>query len=293
MLAGLGAPGCSRASGAFQRTLPVKGPVDLEVLTGSGDVTARTGPPGSVSIQARIESSFSLFGGGGEDAVRAIERNPPIVQSGNSIRLERPRHGNVAIDYVVTVPPDTRLRADTGSGTHRVSGVRRGVDVRSGSGDVELEDIAGGVRADTGSGDVRGHRVAGPVDVSTGSGDVRLDVAGPGDVRAHTGSGGVDVRGVVGGLVIDTGSGDVAAAGVPRGRWSVETSSGDVAIRAGRQSYDLDVDTGSGDITVGRPLQMTVQGRITGGSHDKLSGRVGAGGPLIRVRTGSGDVDID
>ncbi len=246
-----------------------------------------------VSVRARIQSSFSLFGGGGEEAVRAIERNPPIGQTGNSIRLDLPRYDNVAIDYEVTVPPDTRLRAETGSGTHRVRGVRRGVDVSSGSGDVELEDIAGGVRADTGSGNVRGHRVAGPVDVSTGSGDVRLDLAAPGSVRAHTGSGEVEVRGVVGGLAIDTGSGNVVAAGVPRGRWTVETSSGDVAIRAGRQSYDLDVDTGSGDITVGRPVQMTVQGRVTSGSRDQLAGRVGGGGPLVRVRTGSGDVDID
>lgn len=287
------AAACSPATGGFRRTLPVSGPVDLEVLTSSGDIVARTGPPGQVSIAARVQASGALFGGSEED-VRAVEQSPPISQSGSSIKLDHPPMDNVSIDYEITVPPDTRLRADTGSGDLRVRGPRRGIDVHTGSGDVDLDDIAGGVRAETGSGDVRADRVAAPADVDTGSGDVRLTLTSAGVVRAHTGSGDVEIRGASGSLTVGTGSGRVVAEGMPSAGWSLETSSGDVTLRLGRQSsYDLDVGTGSGDITVARPVQMTVQGRVSDSGRDQLAGRVGSGGPLVKVRTGSGDVDID
>jgi Putative adhesin len=284
--------GCTHATGGFRRTLPVTGPVDLQVHTGSGDIVARTGPPGTVSVVARVHASGSIFSSA-EDRVRAVEQRPPIVQRGGAIAIERPDVENVAIDYELVVPADTRLRAETGSGDVHVRGVRRGVDADTGSGDIELSDVGGGARADTGSGDVRGDRVAAPIDVDTGSGDVRLGLAGPGSVRANTGSGNVVIRGAIGALSIDTGSGDVFAEGHARSGWDVHTSSGDVRLHLGPQtSYDLDVDTGSGDIDVGRPVHTTVRGRVDS-SSDHLRGRVGSGGPLIRVETGSGDVAID
>jgi len=49
--------------GTFDRSFQVNGPVDLEVLTRSGDITVRNGPEGTVSIHASIHSGDSLFGG--------------------------------------------------------------------------------------------------------------------------------------------------------------------------------------------------------------------------------------
>jgi hypothetical protein len=287
------AAACGQAQGSFRRTLPVTGPVDLEVVTGSGDITCRTGPPGSVSVSARIQASRSVVGGDPEEVVHAIERKPPIRQAGGAIHIDRPSHDNVSIDYEITVPPDTRLRAHTGSGDQRVHGLRRGIELRAGSGEIEVEGVAGGVRAETGSGNVSASQVAAPVEVETGSGDIHLGLNGPGFVRTHSGSGDVDIRGAVGGLSVETGSGEVAAAGEARAAWSLETSSGDVRLDlGGRTSYNLDVTTGSGDITTARPVQMTVQGRVKDGHRQQLSGFVGRGGPSVKVRTGSGDVDI-
>ncbi|HKE17127.1 MAG TPA: DUF4097 family beta strand repeat-containing protein [Kofleriaceae bacterium] len=298
LVVGLGAllpaaAACGQVTGSFHRTLPVSGPVNLEVVTGSGDITARTGPPGSVSVTARIQASRGMVGGDPEEVVHAIEQKPPIRQDGSSIHLERPAHDNVSIDYEIVVPPDTRLRAHTGSGDQRVHGLRRGIELEAGSGDIEVEGVAGGLRAETGSGNVRGTQVAAPVDVHTGSGEIHLGLVGPGFVRTNTGSGDVEIRGVVGGLAVETGSGEVVAEGVARAAWSLETSSGDVRLQLGAgTSYNLDVATGSGDITTARPVQMTVQGRVKDGGRDQLSGRVGSGGPMVKVRTGSGDVDI-
>jgi len=44
----------STPQGSFERTLQVSGPVDLEVLTRSGDITVRSGSSGSVVIRGKI-----------------------------------------------------------------------------------------------------------------------------------------------------------------------------------------------------------------------------------------------
>lgn len=280
------------ARGSFRRSPAVSGPVDLAVDTGSGDVTVVTGPPGQVSIVGRITASSGWFGGASEEDVRAIEQRPPLRQEGSSIRLERVEQDGVSIDYEIAVPPDTRVRAGTGSGSHRVRGVRGGLSLEAGSGDIRLDDVAGGVRARTGSGDVRGVRVAGGLEARTGSGDIEVVMSGPGNVTVGTGSGDVEVRGVDGALSIDTGSGEVEVEGVPRAPWKVETSSGDVSLRLPPGfGFEVDLSTSSGEIELGRPVQAVVQGRVSR-SEDHVAGRVGAGGAMVQVSTGSGDVTL-
>ena len=74
--------------GTFDRSFQVNGPVDLEVLTRSGDVTVRNGSTGTVSIHAKIHSSNSWFGGDHKAEVQELQNNPPVRQNGNSIRID-------------------------------------------------------------------------------------------------------------------------------------------------------------------------------------------------------------
>src|SRR5271167_636259 len=78
----------STPQGTFERTLQVTGPVDLEVLTRSGDVTVRSGPAGSVSIRGKIFVSDHWLRGERKADVTAIEQNPPVRQQGNSIHID-------------------------------------------------------------------------------------------------------------------------------------------------------------------------------------------------------------
>jgi hypothetical protein len=282
----------SSVRGNFQRAPQVSGPIRLEVHTGSGDVTVRSGATGQVAITGRIVGSSGLFGGSSEEEVRQLEKSPPIKQTGNTIVIENVSYDNISIDYEITVPTETQLAIETGSGDCEVGGLRGDVTVQTGSGDVQVDDVTGNVKLDTGSGTIHARRVAGSFDAHTGSGNIGAVLAGPGNVRARTGSGDTDVRGVVGSLDIDTGSGDIVAEGVPRARWNVGTSSGDVEVLlAHESSFDLDVSTGSGNIHVDRPVHTVRQGEIDD-DDDHLAGRVGQGGPLVRVSTGSGDVSV-
>ncbi len=259
--------------GSFERTLTVTGAVDLDVQTSSGRIEVRPGDSGSVRIHALIRAHDD-FSGGNEARIHEIESNPPIQQSGNTIRITPPTdewlRRYASISYELVVPQQSRLRARTGSGSESVEGIHGPLDldtgsgsvtvtrvddevrVRTGSGRIELDSVHGKVDASTGSGSIQGAGLAGAVTAHTGSGSVRLEQTGTGPIEAHTGSGSVHVR-------------------LPS-----------------EAAFDLYAHTGSGHVTVDHPI--TMQGSV--GGHE-IQGKVKGGGMLVDVRTGSGSVNIE
>jgi DUF4097 and DUF4098 domain-containing protein YvlB len=282
----------SSIQGQFERTLQVSGPVDLEVLTRSGDVTVRAGSGGSVFIRGKIHVGDHWLMGGREADVHQIEQNPPIRQDGNRIHIEYVNMRNISVDYEISVPADTTVRTRSGSGDLIVEGTHGNVEAQTGSGDVKLANLTGELQLQTGSGNIRARQISGAVKGGTGSGDVEIEEASAGNIDLHTGSGNITARGVQGEFRGETGSGDVTAEGTQTGSWEIHTGSGNVHVRLpGNAAFDADISTSSGTVDVGEPIEMTVQGRV-GDTHKQIRGKVHGGGPLLRVRTGSGDIHI-
>ena len=283
----------STPQGTFDRTLQVSGPVNLEVLTHSGDVTVRAGGSGSVQIHGKIYVGNHWLTGGRENDVHAIEQNPPIRQEGNNVHIDYVNAHNISVDYEITVPTDTTVRTRSGSGDQMIEGTHGNVDVQTGSGDMKLSNLTGEVRLQTGSGNVRAHQVSGAVRGGTGSGDIEIEETGQGDMDLRTGSGNINGRGIQGGFRGETGSGDVTAEGTQTGPWEIRTGSGNVRVRLpGNAAFDADISTSSGSVDVGMPIEMTVQGRVEE-QHKSIHGKVHGGGPVLRIRTGSGDIHIE
>ena len=302
-------PAAAAAEGSFQRTLQVTGPVHMDLTTGSGNVRVRTGNAGQVQVTGRIRST-EWFAGNVEEKIKRLEANPPIQQSGNSIRIghiDNPelRH-NISISYEVVVPAETELRVETGSGDQRVEGIRGPLEVsagsggmkisaigdrvhaETGSGDIEIDRVSGNVHAKTGSGSIRADEIAGAFEADTGSGHITLQQTAPGSVRVDTGSGGMELRGLRGSLNAKAGSGTIEAEGSPTGAWNLHTGSGTVQLKIPSDaSFDLAAYTGSGSISVEQ--SHTVQGSI---GRKEIRGRVGGGGVPVEVETGSGDIQI-
>jgi len=177
--------------------------------------------------------------------------------------------GDVSIEKV-----RGEIKADTGSGDVRASGLEGSFVCDTGSGDCDLGDFKGDtlrcdvgsgnvtvrsataklVTADTGSGDVQ---VAGgdieEFRADTGSGDVRLENHGArlARVKADTGSGDVTLRLAADAAfeaLADQGSGDISmgykdAQAIVRHKEVIGYRRGDARIK-------IDVDTGSGDLTI-------------------------------------------
>jgi DUF4097 and DUF4098 domain-containing protein YvlB len=295
------------SEGHFDRTLNVTGAVDLDVQTGSGDITLRTGDSSKVEIHAKIRGSGW---GDVEQHIHEIENNPPIEQSGNTIRIghieNRDWKHNISISYELVVPSQTKLRSESGSGDQRADGISGPADMnsgsgslhmknigsevraRTGSGDIELETIRGNAHASAGSGTIRAIGIGGGLIASSGSGDVKLEQTAAGDVEISTGSGDVEIKGVKGGAKVTTGSGSITAQGDPTGDWRLHSGSGSVSVDFPPQAaFNLVARTSSGNIETAH--EISVQGEI---SPRELQGKVGAGGPLVELSTSSGTIEI-
>ncbi len=311
LFAALGVVSCgSRNSveGTFDKTLTVTGPVHLQVSSGSGGVTITTGAPGEVRIHGDI-SVNDWSEQSGQRRVNDLRSSPPISQQDNLIRVgdSGQRHDNVSIDYTITVPPDTQLQSNTGSGDVEVSGIKGPVNfnsgsgsitandigddiqLKSGSGDIELKKINGQVTGNSGSANLKVSDVQGAVRFQTGSGDVEIENAG-GAIEIQTGSGGIDIKNASSDLRIHTGSGDVEIQGNPKetSYWDVRASSGDVILDVGPDaSLRLYAHTSSGDIQANIPISM--EGTTL--KHE-LRAKLGDGQARVEVETSSGDITL-
>ena len=298
------------AEGSFQRTLEVRGLVDLDVRTGSGSIVVRTGPSDTVQIIGRIRAQDTWFGMDAEERVRRLEARPPIEQNGNTIRIgriaDRDLRNNISISYAILAPAETRLGSQTGSGHLVVEGIHGPVSAATGSGnltiasigdqvgattgsgDVLLARIAGSVKTTSGSGDIRALEISGGLNARTGSGDVQASMNAPGDAAITTGSGDIAVSGIRGGFRSRAGSGDVTIAGEPMSAWSVSTGSGDILARIPKQTpFDLRAENSSGRITTAHPLTDQSTGRHS------LEGKAQGGGPLVALSAGFGNIRIE
>ena len=158
---------------------------------------------------------------------------------------------------------------------------------------MKLSRLTGEIRLQTGSGDVRAREIAGPVRGGAGSGDIEVEETGAGDIDLHTGSGNITVRGIQGAFRAEAGSGDITAEGAQTGAWEIRTGSGNVHVRLpANAAFDANISTSSGTLDVDAPITMTVQGRVQE-SHKSIVGKVRGGGPLLTLRTGSGDIHIE
>ena len=197
---------------------------------------------------------------------------------------------NLAVGAITADRVEADMRLDLHSASVRAIGTKGRIVVDAGSGAVRVENATGELDVDVGSGSttligLRMSRVI--VDGGSGSIDAR-------DVQADrftvdVGSGSVTAEGVTtDDLDIDTGSGGVRVAltKVP-GRTQVEAGSGGVSLTLPADAAaELDIETGSGGIST--DFAVTMQGY----ERRELRGRIGAGGPTIRVSTGSGGVRL-
>jgi hypothetical protein len=164
--------------------------------------------------------------------------------------------------------------ADTGSGEVEASGVKGSFRCDTGSGNCRVSGFEGTTLVcDTGSGNVRVERAsAASISIDSGSGNVTLEDADAEELAVDTGSGNLDVRSParrLGRIKAETGSGNVRLrlgrsagfeAHAQLGSGDIENGYADatpilqrrevVGYRRGDGRIRIDVDTGSGDLTL-------------------------------------------
>lgn len=261
--------------GTFERSLTVSGPVELDVVTDSGGISVIPGPAGSVRIHAILKGHRGRNWDTSEieSRIRAVERNPPVEQTGNRVRIgyvsDRNLLKGVSIRLEIQTPPETRLRARADSGGIRIEGITGPADCHTDSGGIEANRIGSEVRATADSGGIRIHNVKGPV-------------------YARADSGGIEATGVAGSIDVETDSGGIRLAQTTPAPVHARADSGGAKVKlAPAGGYDINVASSSGRITV---PEMPVRGTF---SRRHAEGKVRGGGPLVNIRVDSGNVDVE
>lgn len=244
----------------------------------------------------RVRADGSFYGEGGSSGSREVE----LAGSGQGMEAWA--------DLRIAVPDGQDFALFLAAGETHVRNVNGTFLVDTGSGPVEAHSVTGELVIDTGSGDVVVEGFDGELEVDTGSGHVELtDVSGD-DLTADTGSGDVTGSGIrAGALSVDTGSGEVVLSGVACPNVTVDTGSGEVELELLQDVDELDIDTGSGSVTVRVPdavgarmvldtgsggIDMGLPLEVQQARRNFLQGVLGDGDGTIRIDTGSGNIRI-
>ena len=255
LFAAVVAPG-QDAQGGFNRTLNVSGPVELDSITDSGGISVIAGPAGVVNIRAVLKAHKGWpLNGNVEDRIRRIERNPPVDQSGNRIRIghvsDPALFKGISMRLEIQAPVDTRVRAEADSGGVRVEGIKGSVECKTDSGGIRISDVQGSVYARADSGGIEAIGVAGPIDIATDSGGIRIEQTKAAAIRARADSGGAHLR------------------------------------LARNEGYELTLSSDSGRVST---PALDAGASV---SRNRASGKLRGGGPVVNVDVDSGQIVVD
>jgi len=163
---------------------------------------------------------------------------------------------NFAFHMSIKVPRRTRLNVHVENGPVKVQGIEAHVTAETGNGTLECEDISGAVDLRTRNGGIFITAIDGAISAQAANGPVMLDE------RDRTTAYAIHC----------------------------ETNNGAITLSLpGNPSFELAASTSNGFVKT----QLEVDGEVPLGAVRSLAGPVGAGGPLVELRTLNGSIYLD
>jgi hypothetical protein len=261
----------------------------VKIETGGGGVEA-SGISGRLDVETG-GGKIRVDDIGGSVGVETGGDSIEIGSVGGDLKLET-GGGNISIKSV-----KGKIHAETGGGNVVVLSGEQGAVIEAGGGNVDIKRCMGGVKASTGGGNINLGDIGGPADIDTGGGSIRLTSA-KGRVGANSGAGSIELYGVPSARV-ETGAGGIKVkfinTGAERSDSVLETSAGDITVYIAADvamSVRASVDLGNGHhITSDFPdIHIASEGDKWGPRTLSAEGKLNGGGPVLKVRTTSGDI---
>jgi hypothetical protein len=203
-------------------------------------------------------------------------------QDGNRVTVEVKRSlthswswfGTGSARLVVSVPEAASVRASSGDGAIRVSGVNGTITLHSGDGRIQASNSSGSISASTGDGGIELDGVDGAVEATTGDGRVRVSGKLTA-VHAHSGDGSIAI--------------EARPGSATEGDWDIMSGDGAVTLQIPDDfNADLEAHTGDGSVHL-NGVSVTSTGPVT---RNSVRGRLGSGGRPVRLRTGDGSITL-
>jgi len=192
-----------------------------------------------------------------------------------------------------------KVTAETGGGSIEIQSGAQGAIIETGGGNISVRQCNGKVKASTGGGSVDLSDIGGPTEIDTGGGSIHLTSA-KGHVHAETGGGSIELYGVPSAQA-ETGAGGIVVKlvnnGGERKDSELETAAGDITVYIAADvavNVRASVDMGSGHrINSEFPeIHIHSEGEQWGPKTLNAEGRLNGGGPVLKVRTSTGDINF-
>lgn len=264
-----------------EKRFAVEGRADVRVTTFDGaiEVHGWDKPEVVIEIEKRGPTKGALEGlqilSNQKGQVIELEVKRPRSESFTGMGLHRSAYARL----IVNVPRETDIRARSGDGAIRVERIRGRIDLRTSDGSIRVSNAGGELTLDTSDGSVTVEGVEGKLAVDTGDGSVniggRLDA-----LKVRTGDGSIVYRAEPATLMTEP--------------WEIVTGDGGVTLYLPPDfGAELDAHTGDGTIRNDLAVERPDAERDRDASERRtLRGRIGAGGKVLRVRSGDGAIRL-
>ncbi len=263
----------------------------VKVETGGGNVSA-------TSIVGRVE----LSSGGGNLHLDDIGGEVTAETGGGTIEVGSVQ-GNVKLETgggnIKIASVKGEIRAESGGGSLALISGLQGAVLETGAGSIRVEKCSGTVKATTGGGSIDLGEIGGPAEIETGAGSIRLASA-KGRVQAQTGGGSIQLDGATsvkaetaaGGIVVKLLSG-----ADHRSDSTLETSAGDITVYLANDlaiSIRAEIEIANGHTIRSdfQDIHVSTEGGQWGPKTVTAEGQLNGGGPVLKVRTNSGNVSF-
>lgn len=262
-----------------------------KIETGGGNVNA-TGVAGRVELESGggnihvddIGGDVVAETGGGTIEVGSVQGNVNLQTGGGNIKIASAKG---------------EIKAESGGGSVVVLAGLQGAVLETGGGSIRVDKCSGHVKASTGGGSVDLGEIGGPAEIETGAGSIRLASAN-GRVQAQTGGGSIQLDGATsvqaetsaGGIIVKL----LSSSGV-HSNSTLETSAGDITVYLANDlaisvRAEIESANGHGIRSEFPDIHVSSEGGQWGPKTVTAEGKLNGGGPVLKVRTNSGNVNF-
>jgi DUF4097 and DUF4098 domain-containing protein YvlB len=255
---------------------------NLALSSVSGSIIGATAG-GNVKVDT-VSGPVKIMSGGGNMEASNVTSDL-YFQSGG---------GNVSIDRA-----NGQVIVKTGGGQVSI-GTAGPTTVETGAGNVDVKRCNGDLHASTGGGNLSLGDVYGSVIADTGGGTIKLASA-KGDVRVVTGGGAVELMKLGQSAHVETGGGSITVQFVAgRAQFkdsALRTALGNIVVYLPRDlgvnvHASTEMANGAGITSAFPGLTISSEGGKYGPKSMSAEGSLNGGGPILRVRTTIGQIDI-
>jgi DUF4097 and DUF4098 domain-containing protein YvlB len=301
-----------RAEADEEQRADVTGPAALQVSNKLGNVTVT----GGAAQQIVISAHKTAWGANQAEAdARLAQLKVNVTQTGDTVtvEVESPQEVFVGgrqqtdrVNFVISVPEETAVTAQTGFGDIALSGTGRDADLRTGNGAIQASDLAGNLNLNSSFGDITVERAmlgqveahsnngkvqlnavtaSGTVSLSSNFGDLRFEGGGAASLDLKSDNGAIWLNDLtVGGPVAARSSfGDVTLTGVAARAYTLHSDNGNITVDGA--AGPLQVDSNFGDIGISHGQDATLDLKTTNGKIE-YAGSLGEGPHVVKSNFG-------